>query len=606
MHLTPEFERDILKLSRAVNANLLSYKNAHAFFPSKKLKGGKVTGENCVTVAVTSKKPRSKLTSSEIIPSKLAGGVKTDVIELPRLTAGGFCGGPDNTPPHKRRTTGCPDHIYDNNTNLPYFNMPGGISIGNAGLMDGGTLGLIVRDRDTRRMVGLTCNHAVGLQPYHPGPHQPITEYILTDNSFTFILNDSTKTTSHVEGTLDGTQFPKMISGNLYKFTNESWLHDMYISTNDTKNNGGGSLHPYLNITIYDKNGDIRYSNGTGTGSPSISAGEVMYMTPETGLDQPALYYGSWVYPNIGAPLHITYMGVPPCKTSNHNNHAGVEYTDGLILDRHKSLKRNRLGHPGNIDAGSGGTGQVIIGSVDKIEPIRFCHPGNTAQPVNKIDACTIDLDTDVIQAKTGTLHLCEKPVPASSTWVGAELFKSGRTTGITPSGATILSNGTLGGNPNKCEIISTTATVSIDYCTSNTGTVQGHAIYEDVLLYELHNEWFADLGDSGSALLMKDTTDGNQTKLVGLHIASGFDDADGDDIADTPIRSYGIGCRIQNVFEILNLTNWEGTIILPMDHPCVKLDGLCYTRSTQAFVVPPTHYKVDEVFDDCTKCDND
>ena len=68
---------------------------------------------------------------------------------------------------------------------------------------------------------------------------------------------------------------------------------------------------------------------------------------------------------------------------------------------------------------------------------------------------------------------------------------------------------------------------------------------------------------------------------------------------------SYGVGARIQNVFEELNLTNWEGTIIAPVDDNCIKVDGDCYTKSSST-LVRPTHRTIDEKFDDCNKCTND
>jgi len=431
-----------------------------------------------------------------------------------------------------------------------------------------------------------------------------VAEYTIDDNGFTFTVSDGVDT--YVEGSFDNIQFPQLVAGNLYKFTNNSWLHDMYISTESTKVNGGGSFDPYLNITIYDKTGNIRYSRGIGTGTPAISAGESMFLTPSTELTQSSLHYGSWVYPNIGAEMQLVFMGVPPCKSSNRKHFPGTEYTDGMLLDRYKNLRNNKLGHPGNIDAGLGGTGQVIVGSVGKIAPIKFCDPRNTKQPVNTIDACTIELNTGVIQAQSGVLNLSKLPVVASESWAGGEVFKSGRTTGVTPAGAIAAPAGTVSGYNNSCQIISTSTTISVNYCDLHTNTVQGTAIFEDVLLYELNNEWFSDAGDSGSALMIKDTADGDKLKLTGIHFASGYDDTDGDGVANVPIRSIGIGSRIQNVFVDLDLTTWEGTIILPMDDPCVKLNSVCYHRDEQAYTVPPTHYYVDETFNDCTKCEND
>jgi len=76
MHLTPEFERDILKLSKARNANLLSYKNAHAFFPGKKTVDGKLTDDPCIVVAVTKKMPENELVPGSVYQPVLAVTLK--------------------------------------------------------------------------------------------------------------------------------------------------------------------------------------------------------------------------------------------------------------------------------------------------------------------------------------------------------------------------------------------------------------------------------------------------------------------------------------------------------------------------------------------------
>ena len=108
-----------------------------------------------------------------------------------------------------------------------------------------------------------------------------------------------------------------------------------------------------------------------------------MYLTADSQLTQSELHYGSWVYPNIGAPIQLMFMGVPPCRSTNRTQPGGGEYYDGLLSSKYKNLRGNRLGHPGNLDAGVGGSGQIVIGGVDKIEPIKFCHPRNTTQPIN-------------------------------------------------------------------------------------------------------------------------------------------------------------------------------------------------------------------------------
>ena len=77
------------------------------------------------------------------------------------------------------------------------------------------------------------------------------------------------------------------------------------------------------------------------------------------------------------------------------------------------------------------------------------------------------------------------------------------------------------------------------------------------------------------------------------------------DGIPDQPLTSYGVACKIQNVFTALNLTTWEGTIVVASDSPCIKVDGLCYERRELAFV-RPTHSDIDEEFEDCEECSND
>lgn len=602
---TPEFERRLLNLSRVKSANLFKYPNVHAYYPGCKHVNGESTGDNCIVVVVSTKKPIDQLKTEEIIPKTLHGDVKTDVIQLPPVTVDGWCGGSNLKSPYHRQPPGCFDHIYDQSTGKPYVNIPGGISIGNAGVWDSQTVGLIVRDRDTRRIVGLTCNHAAGLQAYYPGLHNGAVEYTIADNGFTFTITDAAGNT-HVQPNFDDTTLPVLIAGNLYKFTNNSYLHDWYISTNITSNNGGGSLNPYTNITIYDSNGEIRYSGGQGTGNPAISAGETMFLTASEQLNQTALYYGSWVYPNIGGDLNLMFIGVPPCRSTNRVELPGAEYKDGILNDRSRNLKTNWLGHPGNFDADVGGTTQILVGRVDKVEPIKFCHPSNAVQPVNRIDACTFELNYDLVQGKPGVYGLANHPLVVESAYQGAEVFKSGRTTGVTPSGAEILPGGTVGGNTNSCTIVSTNATVSINYCDQHLNTVQGTAIFEGALMYEMTGEWFADKGDSGAALLMKDANDDNRLKLTGLHVASSYVvDPLEDHTSTTPIKNVGIGCNIRDVHNILNLTNWEGTIILPVDDPCVKISGLCYSREDRS-MVRHTHQYIDELYEDCSKCQND
>lgn len=611
MQLTPDSEKKILAESGAHTENLLTKPNVHVYFPGEKVCNGHPTGESCIVVGVSQKTSEEHLSSEDIIPSVLSSGVKTDVIEIPPIYAGGWCSKTYNPvgPP-----VACGDHVYNPETNLPYFNFPGGISIGNATINDASTLGVMVRDRTTRELVGLATNHGVGLKPYIPGPNNPVIDYNITDNGLTFILTNLSTGVSAVSAKIENNQsayhtgsFDNLIAGNLYKFISKTNLHDFYISTGRTDVNGGGALDPYTGITIYDIAGDIRYVNGQGTGTPSISSGEVMYVTIPADFPSLAVYYGSWLYPNIGNNIDITYIGVPPCKSTNYNKPPpSGEYVDGELDKRYVNIIGNKIGHPANLDGNShNGTGQVLLGHVRSVSPIAFAHPTNNTQPINNCDACTIGLDPEVAQATTGILGLTDKPLVVSDSWQGATIFKSGRTTGVTPLSASVTPTGTPTGNVLECKITSTTATISVNYCPGHGNTIQSQAVFKDCLLYSLSGELFSAPGDSGSVLLIQDSTDNNKLKLTGLHFAGSYEDVDADGIPDTPVISYGVGSRIQNVFDELNLTSWEGTIIAPSDANCIKVDGDCYSKSDSTFV-RPTHRNIDETYIDCNKCIDD
>lgn len=603
MYLSPEREQQLLDLSDAKSASILEKTGAHAFFPGKRRRDGELTDEDCIVVLVSKKKPIEELSDNEIVPAVLSNNIHTDVMQVPAFRSQAWCGGDSIVPPVARVPYGCPDNIYDPDTLQPYSSIQGGASIGSAHELDAGTLGLICRDRESRGLVGVTSNHGVGIQPYIAGPQHPIISYDITDDGFNFII--SKDGTSHTNPEFDNIKFDTLIAGNVYKFTSYTDLHEFYISTKITHTNGGGSIDPYTNITITNSAGDIRYVRGTGTGSPAISSGEIMYVTPALDLNLTALHYGSWTYPNLGNILNLTYMGVPPCRSKNRDAPVTPEYTDGVVLTKNTNLIGSKIGHPSNIDINQhGGSGQILVGRVSRIVPIKFAHPSNAIQPKNKVDACAFALDTKYVQGQTHIINLTESPLVPVLPVAGQPVFKSGRTTGVTPSGAYIDPTGAPKGNTNDCLITSTAATVSIEYCPGNSGTIQGTAVFEDCLLYEMDNEWFSDTGDSGAAVLMVDPAD-NTVKVAGMHIAGAFTDVNADNLADTPIHTIGVGCSIQHTYDVLNLANWEGTIIAPSSEPCIKIDGVCYTRSDET-PLPATHEFIDEEFKNCSDCTSD
>ena len=603
--ISEQRQQAILHAATPTYAELLNIPGVTCVYPGTRTVAGKETTEECIVVGVKRKLPAEQLDTKHVVPAKLNKIVRTDVVEIPEFHAHGWCG--DNA----TTMIGCSGHVYDPATQRPYTSIPSGVSIGNANLYDATTLGALVRDRDTRQLLGLTTNHGIGPQVYLPDPDNPTIEFDVYDNGYTFVMTPVSNPTLSADEPLfsdyqlapNNEQFPGLLAGNLYKFNCKSQIHDFYISTEKTKQSvGGGSLNPYTTVAIQDINGEVRYNDGAGTGVPAASAGESLYLyfDPRVKLDTD-LWYGSWNYPNVGNQITVMYCGVPGYVTRNRDQPNTPEYSDGRLKDMYVNIIGNRVGHPSNIDINKfGGTGQVLLGNVKNTVPIKFCHPYNSVQPINRIDAATIQFDVLAAEASQDVVGLADKALVARTARVGDHVFKSGRTTGVTPSGAYIYSNGGVGGYTNPCTVTSTTFTAIINYSAAYKNTVQTTAVFENCIYYVLSGEHFAGPGDSGAALLVKDSSDGNKLKLAGIHMAGG-------QVArsDGKLVTYGIACPVDRVFQDLNLAVWEGTIIVASEANCIKVDGMCYEKDDETFV-PITHAVVDAEFDDCGKCEND
>lgn len=600
-----EHRQEIIKqAASASRAAILSIPGVTCMYPGTRVVNGVETSQECMVVGVVEKKPLDQIPRDQIIPTNISNIVPTDVVQVPTFYSHTYCG--DNA----TTTAGCSGHVYDPATSRPYTAIPGGISIGNANIYDAGTIGAMVRDRDTRELMGLTSNHAIGPQVFVPDPNINMVEYDVYDNGFTFSISPvSTPELSAVEPLFSDYQtspenerFGGLLAGVLYKFNCKTLIHDFYISTKRTKQSvGGGGLNPYNNVAIEDINGEVRYNNGDGTGTPSASAGESLYMyfdpIVKTTTD---IWYGSFNYPNVGNQMTVMFCGIPGHVTKNRDQPAGPEYNDGRIKDVYKNIIGNGVGHPGNVDVNNNGSGQIFLGNVKNTIPIKFCHPYNNVQPVNWVDAATIRFDVESAEASPEIVGLADKPVVAKTANIGDHVFKSGRTTGVTPSGAYINGNGGVEGYTNPCTIKSTDFTAVINYNGAFVNTVQTTAIFENCIYYVLSGEHFAGPGDSGAALLVKDSTDGNRLKLAGIHIAGGKEIR-----SDGQLVTYGIACPVSRVFNDLNLAVWEGTIIVNSDAPCIKVDGACYERIDETFVAA-THSNVEAEYNDCGKCEND
>lgn len=597
-------QQQIIQAAAPKHAELLNIPGVTCVYPGTRLVNGVDTGEECMIVGVVEKKPLDQISPENRIPRRLGKIVPTDVVEIPRLESHTFCG--------ENATTllGCSGHIYNPVDKRPYSSLPGGVSIGNANIYDAGTLGTMVRDRDTRELMGLTSNHAVGPQVFLPDPNRGVIEYDVTDNENTLLLAPTNQPElSTIEPTFSDYQtvpynetFGGLLAGNLYKFNCKTEIFDFYISTSRTKQQvGGGGLFPFTTVSIQDVNGNIRYNNGAGTGGPFASAGESLYMyfDPTVQLDTD-IWYGAHNYPNVGAQMTVMYCGVPPHVTKNHDQPPGVEYSNGRLKQTYENIIGNGIGHPGNVDANKSGSGQIFLGNIKNTIPIKFCHPFNTVQPVNRVDAATIRFDPTTAEASADIVGLTNKPVVARTANVGDHVFKSGRTTGVTPSGAVVNDSGGVVGYNNPCLVTSTNFTAIINYSGGYPNTIQGSAVFENCIYYVLSGEHFAGPGDSGSALLVRDFADGGRLKLAGIHMAGGQIQKPGGELV-----TFGVACPVARVFQDLNLAVWEGTIIVGSDKPCIKVDGMCYERDSETFTAI-THTNVDEVFDDCGKCEDD
>lgn len=588
--LTPSEEKQILSKSSLCAEQVFSQYDVHAFYPSTKLVDGQDTKQPCMTMCVNRKIANDWLDDDKKIPKHVGDGVITDVVEMPEFHTQGTCNSTDAQRPRTLYPQGCDEHVYDVDGEL-YVNLPGGISCGPSDYMEHGTLGVMVKDKDTRRVVGLTCNHVTGLQAYFPSSQQPITRYVVSDDGYNIVITDPVTDVSFTRPKFDDKQFPRLQSGNVYEFQNDSNVHDIYISAHAA----GAGFAPFTSVTIFNSAGEVRYSNGQGTGNPAASAGEILSFINDPTEAADTLYYNSWVYPWVGNEFQYVFAGVPPCKSLNYDRGGTgvIEYTDGRLRSEHRDMTGEKMAYPANTDY-TGGK-QVLLGTVDKISPIYFQHPLNRDQPKNTIDAATVDLNSLKLQATFNQVGLVSQPVRVSTAKIGARVYKSGRTTGVTPVGVSVVNNKPTG-TYNDCIITSTTATINVNFCGAEQ-TVQKNAIFEDCIMYEQPGEYFTDSGDSGSAIMMEDDGDGGNLKLVGIHFSGGT--------TQSPLRSYGLACKIQNVFNELNLTTWEGTIVVASDSPCVKVDGLCYERR-EVTNVRPTHTNVDQEFDDCDNCVND
>ena len=127
-------EAKIMEVKRAHEHKLLQKKNVVGVGIGKKIVGGKQTDQDCITIMVSEKVPIQALSKADIIPQKIED-IVTDVVQVGTLRA--FAKRTDRWRP-----------------------APGGISIGHYKIT-AGTLGAIVKDKQTGNRVILSNNHVL-------------------------------------------------------------------------------------------------------------------------------------------------------------------------------------------------------------------------------------------------------------------------------------------------------------------------------------------------------------------------------------------------------------------------------------------------------------
>jgi hypothetical protein len=229
----------------------------------------------------------------------------------------------------------------------------------------------------------------------------------------------------------------------------------------------------------------------------------------------------------------------------------------------------------------------VHLGKVKRSVPTKW---GSGVLPANTVDAGIIELNPE-IQPMTDLAYLSTDALRVGSARIGARVSKSGRTTGVTGVSDEIS---------NPTTIISTNYTVAI-----SSGCGDGlKTKFTDCIKFNwntsMGNNWefFSYAGDSGSAIMMDDN---GQNKLIGLLFAGTY--FQNSNQMPNPPYGTGIACKIQNVFDKLNIEAWNGNVICVGDSPFASLNGRCYwnTRAQRnTALVSHTNRKLHDSLQEC------
>jgi len=235
---------------------------------------------------------------------------------------------------------------------------------------------------------------------------------------------------------------------------------------------------------------------------------------------------------------------------------------DFKVDDSFKPIVENTIQSPSVPD--SVGSNFIELGAVKRSIPTKW---GSGILPDNTVDAGIIELSSS-IQPMTNLAYLSDEALRIGQAKVGARVSKSGRTTGVT--GVSNVSSPTT--------IVSTNYTVAI-----SSGCGDGlKTKFTDCIKFNWNSsaenswEFFSYAGDSGSAVLMDDN---GQKKLVGLLFAGTYFSSTA--YIPSPPYGTGIACKIQNVFDSLNLETWNGNVICDSNSKFISVNGKCYENTS-------------------------
>ncbi len=572
---------------------LLDKKNVESYFEGFKEIKGNSTKEKCIVVGVSKKESFENLSPEDLIPSQISG-VKTDVIEVPPMIIQDFCGSDaGSNSPSEIYVKGCPNHTYDNNS--PFNCVPGGISIGPKNQVAAGTLGFSIKDNEGN-ILGITNNHVVGPEVYYSKNDSDIeynVNWVSSSNGNIYTIYDNESQDLYFKPAFDGSSgnLPRLDVGKKYIFKTSNYLdnHPFFISTAPA---GGPSNQSsaYTNITIKNANGVVIYQNGfsrngSNRNQPYALSNESLEFEYDLDTFSNQFYYQCWQHENMGNKLDLIFSGVPYCLSSNQTSTTN-EYNNGTLLDENKDISNDKIVSPSNVDVnGNGGSGQKEIGFVYKTSSLKFNHPQNSSNVgnhgenySNKIDASLISFHSDSIPVNK-IQSLFSGPFEFTSAESGANVYKSGRSTGVTPQGGL--------NSQNKSTILSTSWSGNVYYCPSDyihndgsrnqVNSVQHIAQFEDCVLYLCNGEWFSDSGDSGSGIFT-DSSNGETPKLIGLHFAGAT--------STNPIKSYGVACKIENIVSELSISSWSGERSIENTYiknsESIKICDDCYVISNE------------------------